>query len=384
MTSTSSAADAPSCAACFEAIGRVLQQAARGDLEGRVSPLPEDAEAREVAEALNALLDLTDAYVRESRAALQHVAEGVYYRRVMEQGLLGSFGQAAGVINQAMKAMGDKVAGVEALRGSLLQIADEVASSAGAVETSAQGLAELVGRVRQSAAAIDGSARNTNENVSGVVAATEQLSASISGVGSLAGSTSQVSRDVVDRARTTAQAMVELQDASEQINAVVALIREVASQTNLLSLNAMIEATRAGDAGRGFAVVAGEVKALARQTGEATVDITHQIQSVQELTRQASAAISGVQPIVDQLASMAEQVSVAVEQQSEATQEISGHIHQAAEGAREVAGEIGEITEAIGGADQAAQEMFAAAQMVAGQATRLRAELDGYLGGSAP
>lgn len=366
----------------FEAICQVMRQAAKGDLEGRVTPLPEDPEMREMAVSLNALLDLTDAYVRESRAALQKVADGIYYRRVVERGMLGGFAQSAGVINAAMKAMADKVAGVEALRGSLMEIADQVALSASEVETSAQGLAGLVGRVREGAAAINDSARSTNQNVAGMVSATEQLTASIREVGSLAGSTSEVSRDVVERARTTAEAMNQLQSASEQINEIVSLIRNVASQTNLLSLNAMIEASRAGEAGRGFAVVANEVKALARQTGEATIEITRQIGSVQDLTRTATGAIEGVQPIVDQLATMAQQVSVAVEEQSAATQEISGHIHQAADGAGEVAANIGGIAEAIGGADQAAQEMFSAAQMVAGQAARLREELDSYLGAS--
>ena len=59
----------------------------------------------------------------------------------------------------------------------------------------------------------------------------------------------------------------------EHVSRIAQVINTIARQTNLLALNATIEAARAGDAGRGFAVVAGEVKALARQTADATADI---------------------------------------------------------------------------------------------------------------
>lgn len=368
----------------LDRVREVMQRAAKGDLEGRVTPLPEDPATRVLAESLNALLDLTDAYVRESQAALEHVARGVYYRRVMERGLLGSFAQAAGTINTATSAMGAKVAGLDGLRGSLLEISDHVASAAQELEASAQGLAGVVTQVREGASAIDQSARTTTDNVASLVSATEELTASISEVGVLAGSTSRASREVVDRTQQTADSMIQLREASDQIGEVVSLIRTVASQTNLLSLNAMIEASRVGEAGRGFAVVANEVKALARETGDATGQITRQVSSVQDLARVVTTALETVKGTIDQLSGMAEQVSVAVEQQSAATQEISAHLSQVADGAREVSGNITKVAESVGEADQAAQQMFVAAREVAGQASLLRSELDSYLGESTP
>ena len=83
--------------------------------------------------------------------------------------------------------------------------------------------------------------------------------------------------DVVTDAGSKVNALSE---ASNQIGAIVSQIEAIASQTNLLALNATIEAARAGEAGRGFAVVATEVKALARQTANATEDIRRRIETL--------------------------------------------------------------------------------------------------------
>jgi len=79
---------------------------------------------------------------------------------------------------------------------------------------------------------------------------------------------------------TVGQKMNELIENTEKMNSIVEMINSITSQTSLLSLNASIEAARAGDAGRGFAVVAGEIQTLAGQTSEATVNITRLISDI--------------------------------------------------------------------------------------------------------
>ena len=74
--------------------------------------------------------------------------------------------------------------------------------------------------------------------------------------------------------------MQELYENTEQMHSIVEIINSVTNQTSMLSLNASIEAARAGEAGRGFAVVAQEIATLAKQTSDATVNITDLIRKI--------------------------------------------------------------------------------------------------------
>ncbi len=99
---------------------------------------------------------------------------------------------------------------------------------------------------------------------------------------------------------STAKKVKRLGESTQKISKVVNLISSFADQTNLLALNAAIEAAHAGEEGRGFAVVADEVRSLARQSAQATAEISELVASIQAETNEVVLAMeTGTEQVVE-------------------------------------------------------------------------------------
>ncbi len=103
---------------------------------------------------------------------------------------------------------------------------------------------------------------------------------------------------VTEAAGSVNNKLAILNEKAGNINQVVTTITNVAAQTNLLSLNAAIEAEKAGEYGRGFSVVATEIRRLADQTAVATYDIE---QMVKEIQSAVAAGVMGMDKFSDQV-----------------------------------------------------------------------------------
>ncbi|WP_353186145.1 methyl-accepting chemotaxis protein [Bosea sp. (in: a-proteobacteria)] len=163
-------------------------------------------------------------------------------------------------------------------------------------------------------------------------------------------------RQVMEAAGAINAKLAILSEKAGNINQVVTTITKVADQTNLLSLNAAIEAEKAGQYGRGFAVVATEIRRLADQTAVSTYDIEQMVKDIQSAV---AAGVMGMDKFSEEVRRGMQDVQQVGGQLSDIIERVQGLVPRfevANEGMQAQAAGAGQISEALVQLGEAAQQ----------------------------
>jgi twitching motility protein PilJ len=148
-----------------------------------------------------------------------------------------------------------------------------------------------------------------------------------------------------EQIQDTSKRIKRLGESSQEIGDIVSLINDIADQTNILSLNAAIQASMAGDAGRGFAVVADEVQRLAERSSAATKQIEALVKTIQTDTNEAVISMEQTTTEVVHGARLAEDAGVALEEIETVSADIAKLIQDISDSARQQSGKATSVSD---------------------------------------
>ncbi len=292
----------------------------RGDLSTQVDVTGSGDEVQILSESLKRTIENVNGYITEIRRVLEHISDGNL--NVSTDGdFQGDFVVVRESLTQIIGSMTQMMRGIKRTANELMDTAQNMGNQSGEMHEAASSQTDAMERLNSEVVIIQ-------KNLDNVTGSTEQARLRASDI---AGHISDGSRKM----KELTIAMEAIEKNAQDITKISKLIEEISNQTKILSLNASVEAARAGTAGKGFAVVAEEVRTLAGQSEQAAVSTMEMIQQAGELIRQGveltqetAIALEEISRSSDEVTEIAGHLSEAVQVQETSLNEITGSIQE--------------------------------------------------------
>jgi methyl-accepting chemotaxis protein len=273
---------------------------------------------------------------------------------------------------------GDCTRGLTTMSGKLVEVVSTVKTAATSVATASEemgsssealskGAIEQSGRIDRmssSAEEVSASMQEASSSIEQMTSTIRRNAESASQTEKIAARSAADAREGDERVKRTVKAMKAIVDK-------VSIIQDIARQTNLLSLNASIEAARAGDHGKGFAVVAAEVRKLAERSQLAAGEIEDLSKTSVSIAEQAGLMLAQLVPSIQKTAELVADINQASTEQSLGAQQMSKVVQQVTIAIQQVSRASQELAALSQGTAAGAKEVSAAAAQMTSQAVQL-------------
>ena len=282
------------------------------------------------------------------------------------------FGQMAEAFNTMMREFRDLLGGLKEASSQVAAGSTGLSTTAGEMARASEEIARFaegqrIAGERTSAAVMEFSAsiREVSGNIKANTRSTEAMVAAV--------------EDGVAQGRETEKAMRAIGESNHLMVEAVKVIQDLARQTNLLSLNAAIEAAKAGAHGRGFSVVAEEVRKLAERSGGAAREIATLIEQAEEAMARGVAAVQLSERTLQSLAqdihavaSVAREIGTATEEQRHTSDEVARQVEDNALATERSAAASTELAQTVGEVNRTAEGMAEVARALSESVARFK------------
>ncbi len=377
---------------CIDAItslvtdANMLSQAAvEGQLSTRADVTMHQGSYRDVVRGMNNMLDAITVPLNVTADFVDRMVQGEVPLPITTT-YKGDFEVFKNNLNRLSGSLREMLTGVREVVDNVTAAAAEIVAAA---TQQASGANEQSSAISQTTTTIDEVKTIVEQSFAKAQAVAEQSQRinEVSRVGQQAVSETVDSMvQIKERVEGIAENILALSEQTQQIGEIIATVNDIASQSNLLALNASVEAARAGEHGKGFAVVAVEVRNLAEQSKQATLQIKAILNEIQRATNAAVMATEegtkGVDNgvcLTERAGSTIEQLAYSMAESANAAQQIVASAQQQTTGMEQIALAMQNINQATmqnlastRQAEKAAQDLSAVAHQMKGLVARYR------------
>ncbi|MEO9652311.1 MAG: nitrate- and nitrite sensing domain-containing protein [Roseobacter sp.] len=303
-----------------EELKLVVSACVKGDFTQRLCLDDKEGVFADLCEGVNRIGEVTNGGLSELMGVLEALAVGDLSKRMSEEyeGVFLDIGRKINQTNEELSGIVNQISSAsQNVQMSSSELSDAANDLAHRTEKSAASLEEASNSVDELTAAVKSTANSA-----------EEVSHSTHATRSVVESTAREVEDMVT-------AMESIASSSSEISKITSVIDDISFQTNLLSLNAGVEAARAGQAGQGFAVVATEVRILAQRTAQAAMEINELISKSEaqvgagvEMVGRSRASLNKIQTSIHSMADEVLQMVETAADQSAGIVEINKTITQ--------------------------------------------------------
>jgi methyl-accepting chemotaxis protein WspA len=285
-------------------------------------------------------------------STLERMRQGDFTER-LELQRRDEFGVLGNSLNRLADDLSELVSQVQRSGIQVNSTATEIAATAREQQTTAHEIAATTAEIGATSKQISATSKELVKTMNEVNEVAEQT-ADLAGSGHAALARMETTmRQITEASGSITAKLSVLSEKTTNINSVVTTITKVADQTNLLSLNAAIEAEKAGEYGLGFAVVALEIRRLADQTAVATYDIEKMVKEMQSavaagvmgMDKFSEEARHGVEEI-RQVSTHLVQIIHQVQTLTPRFQTVNEGMHAQASGAQQISDTLTQLSEA--------------------------------------